>query len=257
MATQKDGKNTRIILFFAGFVLLFVLAFSLGVIIGKGVSGTKYVETKTEPSADVSVTEQDTDSFTIDDEPESAETVEPPDIAESEEPPPQKDLKLKEDIEVNEEEVATTVEKIAPEPEKPSDIMSEELELNEKSPTSESKKVASADPPEETTKTEVASRSGKSEEVPASAPLPRTDPGGNFTVQLGSFKNREMAIDLEKKMNAKGYPSFTRKVTIPDQGEWYRVRIGTFKDKSTAKQYADLLVKKEKSLKSVYVTTND
>ncbi len=265
MPTQKKAGKAKVILFFSGFVLLFILAFALGVIIGKGLGGSDYIERKTrsvdEPRTDIAV-EEDSET-TSRDSTEKPETGTQPVEPETEE----KDSESMETVELPQKEVKLTDDpvtaegssepRVRQETEKSSLGMKEELELKEETNSQDNEQLARSEVSEKKTDVSLPPE-GEKEQTPSStAKLPRTDPGGAFTVQLGSFKNREMAVNLEKKMNARGYPSFVRKVVIPDKGTWYRVRIGSFKDKSKAELYADLLLKREDFLKGAYVTRND
>ena len=86
--------------------------------------------------------------------------------------------------------------------------------------------------------------------------FPKTDPGGKYTVQLGSFQNIDTAYKLEKSLNEKGYPSFVIKAAIPEKGTWYRVRVGTFNNKDKARDYAEKIKSKEK-LEFTQITLNN
>lgn len=250
------------IMFFAGFVLLFVLAFSLGVIVGKGLGGSEYAERRELPAEKPSdvVTEEKVQQTPEKYTEETEQYEEQLRVTEQKEPLPRKEIKLREDR--TDTETVPQTQRSAPAVEDTEDsslTMNEELELKEKKTGSnniQKQELAKSD----TTKSPDSniSANGKSGYTrTSSVRLPMTDPGGSYTVQLGSFKNRDMAVDLEKKMSSKGYPSFVRKVVIPDQGEWYRVRIGTFNEKEKAEKYADILIKREEFLKGVYVTRND
>ena len=85
--------------------------------------------------------------------------------------------------------------------------------------------------------------------------FPKTDQGGKYTVQIGSFQNIDAAYNLEKKLGSKGYPSFVIKTAIPEKGNWYRVRVGTFNNKEKAAVYAKKLQKTE-NLDYTQVTIN-
>ncbi|NIP29763.1 MAG: hypothetical protein GTN99_02180, partial [Candidatus Dadabacteria bacterium] len=61
-------------------------------------------------------------------------------------------------------------------------------------------------------------------------PLPPIVPDGQYTIQIGSFKNEADAKNLQNKLKSKGYPAFLKQVTI-GQDTWFRLRIGTFENK--------------------------
>lgn len=262
MPTQKKAGKSKVILFFAGFVLLFILAFTLGVIIGKGLGGSEYVERKTrsadEPSAEI-VIEKETETSSRDLSEEPAEEAGSPELQEEDVETmeiaelPNKEVKLSDEPKTTEKTPEPQVQEARKSPVE----MKEELELKEETATRGNEQLAKTGVTEKRPETKLPGSDEKEETISSTGKLPRTDPGGAFTVQLGSFKNRDMAVDLEKKMNSRGYPSFVRKAVIPGKGEWYRVRIGTFNDKSKAELYADLLLKREGYLKGAYVTRND
>ncbi len=99
----------------------------------------------------------------------------------------------------------------------------------------------------------------KSSEQPITiiGPLPPITPDGQYTVQIGSFKNESHAKKLQNKLKSKGYPAFLKQVELA-QGTRFRVRVGSFENSDIAKNYADILLKKETELvKSAYPTLNN
>ena len=87
-------------------------------------------------------------------------------------------------------------------------------------------------------------------------PLPPVVADGQYTIQIGSFKNESDAKKLQNKLKTKGYPAFLKQVTIGED-TWFRLRIGTFETKDQAKIYGDILLKREpKLIKSVYAALN-
>lgn len=99
----------------------------------------------------------------------------------------------------------------------------------------------------------------KSSEQPITiiGPLPPITPDGQYTVQIGSFKNESHAKKLQNKLKIKGYPAFLKQVELA-QGTRFRVRVGSFENSDIAKNYADILLKKETELvKSAYPTLNN
>ena len=63
-----------------------------------------------------------------------------------------------------------------------------------------------------------------------------TQPGDdfNFTVQVSSFKDLNRAEALRKKLELKGFPAFIKMAALPEQGEWFRVFLGRYKDWESA-----------------------
>jgi len=87
--------------------------------------------------------------------------------------------------------------------------------------------------------------------------LPPVDPNGQYTVQLGSFKEAAEAKKLEDFIRLKGYPVFIKQIRIKGGKPWYRVRIGTFDTKEKANKYAESLKEAEPDIKLIFVTINN
>jgi len=121
----------------------------------------------------------------------------------------------------------------------------------------------------QTEKTHVTNTKSSEQPITISGPLPPTiigplppiifpiTPDGQYTVQIGSFKNESHAKKLQNKLKIKGYPAFLKQVELA-QGTRFRVRVGSFENSDIAKNYADILLKKETELvKSAYPTLNN
>ena len=67
-------------------------------------------------------------------------------------------------------------------------------------------------------------------------------PTGMWTVQLGSFSNRESAEKLYSDLRKQGYAVFLSAFKN-DMGQFHRVRIGPQKDKKSAELMAEKLIK--------------
>ncbi len=251
MKRKNVGKN-RIILFLTVLLLLFVFTFTLGVIVGKKIESSKHRELKAE--LEKSSKESENLLHVL---PERSESKNEAEIkAEA----PLLSSQDKEILRGKEEKSKKSEETLSePRPLK-------ELTLKEsKTPFvggSEKKETSSKDMliKEEETKPLTAKRGTdvNKKGIPVfSFDLPKTDPGGVYTVQLGSFRDRDKAYKLEKLLLLRGYPVFVKKVEIPGKGSWYRVRVGTFKDRKKASLYADILKSKEKEIKTTFVTKND
>ncbi len=68
-------------------------------------------------------------------------------------------------------------------------------------------------------------------------PAPATEPTaakGRYTVQVASFKAQESADKLVATLKSKGYAAYHVRTTVPDLGNLYRVRVGTFAGRSDA-----------------------
>ncbi len=109
----------------------------------------------------------------------------------------------------------------------------------------------------QTEKTHVTNTKSSEQPITINTPLPPITPDGQYTVQIGSFKNESHAKKLQNKLKSKGYPAFLKQVELA-QGTRFRVRVGSFENSDIAKNYADILLKKETELvKSAYPTLNN
>lgn len=109
----------------------------------------------------------------------------------------------------------------------------------------------------QTEKTHVTNTKSSEQPITIIGPLPPITPDGQYTVQIGSFKNESHAKKLQNKLKSKGYPAFLKQVELA-QGTRFRVRVGSFENSDIAKNYADILLKKETELvKSAYPTLNN
>jgi cell division protein FtsN len=66
-----------------------------------------------------------------------------------------------------------------------------------------------------------------------------------FTVQIGSYPDKDMAEEEMKSMKKRGYAAFITASELPDKGTWYRVRLGSFANKDSAEKLARELRAKE------------
>ena len=88
----------------------------------------------------------------------------------------------------------------------------------------------------ETASTEVQSEPASAQEVPV------TSPTGMWTVQLGSFKERENAVRLTAELQELGFAAFLSQ-SPTESGGLHRVRIGPQKDRESAEAMAGRLKK--------------
>lgn len=70
---------------------------------------------------------------------------------------------------------------------------------------------------------------------PALTPPPRDL--GAFTVQIGASPDRAEALRLESRARAAGLRPYVVEAHLGAKGTWYRVRVGSFKDKDSAGRY--------------------
>jgi cell division protein FtsN len=55
-----------------------------------------------------------------------------------------------------------------------------------------------------------------------------------FTIQVASLKDASIADKMVATLQKKGYPAYRSIGKIPGRGIWYRVRVGSFKNKAEA-----------------------
>jgi cell division protein FtsN len=56
----------------------------------------------------------------------------------------------------------------------------------------------------------------------------------NFTIQVAAFKDLKVAGNLMARLKKKGYPAYRSMGKIPGKGIFYRIRIGSFKNRADA-----------------------
>ncbi len=74
-------------------------------------------------------------------------------------------------------------------------------------------------------------------EPDSSAPIVY-DPQGEFTVQIGVYKNSQTASQIVSELRAEGYPAYT--AALPEK-KAVRVRIGYFRTKLDARRFGAIL----------------
>jgi cell division septation protein DedD len=99
-------------------------------------------------------------------------------------------------------------------------------------------------PPPKAAKVETP-KPAKPASVAATEPAP-THAGGSVALQIGAYKSEDEASAAwkafaRKHAMASAYQSDVRKVDLGDKGIWYRLRLGTFADKTAAVAFCDKL----------------
>ncbi len=79
----------------------------------------------------------------------------------------------------------------------------------------------------------------------AAQPTPKASESIIYTLQLGSFKSKNAASSFSRSLSAKGYKPNIVKITVPDKGVTYRVRLGKYKNLNDARKMVAALAKKE------------
>ena len=58
----------------------------------------------------------------------------------------------------------------------------------------------------------------------------------DLTIQVAALKESKLADKMIDTLQQKGYPAYKSIAEIPNKGIWYRVRIGSFRDKEDAQE---------------------
>ena len=241
MSGNNSGpKNSKIFSLFITFAILFIVVFSLGVIIGKGLGGP---DTRTiERSYDEEVPEEKSSELEIAGEglgEDSDQSELESDISEIE----SEEVVLDEETESQKQET-TDIELSTAIPQ--SDKTTNKSEPDSKEVIKESQEVRlEKSPPKE------------KDSSAAKSAMPKIDPGGRYTVQIGAFQNQTEANKLVNSMKSEGYPAFIKQFETPDNKRWYRVRVGTFSTRARAVEYGDKLKERQSRIKSVFITANN
>ena len=264
MSDNANPGKIRIISLFISFLILFVVLFSLGVIVGKGLS-----------ERDTFITKKIETVSPLGETPEITIKTEPDELVVIEERSTTPDRGLEESPRVirGEGPMEATEDELIKEPSgngisKPVDQTARN-EYNEVQKLSNNEASVRSDPNKGNkinTKTQDKAAEGASIEEkiktdqnkrPNKVKLPPIDPEGNYTVQIGSFLGRETAESVLRSMKNKGYPVFINTKTSSDKKKWFRVRIGTFDSVEIAKDYGENLKILEPEVKIVFITPNN
>ena len=74
---------------------------------------------------------------------------------------------------------------------------------------------------------------------------------GNFTIQVAALREANFADVKVAELSRKGYPAYRTTRTVPGQGTWYRIRIGSFKSRTDASRMLERL--KRENIKGIIV----
>jgi len=73
----------------------------------------------------------------------------------------------------------------------------------------------------------------------------------NFTIQVAALKDLKMADNMLAKLKKRGYPAYRSMGKIPGKGIFYRIRIGSFKNRADAGSTFNRL--KKENIKAIIV----
>ncbi|MCZ6685167.1 MAG: SPOR domain-containing protein [Candidatus Dadabacteria bacterium] len=250
MSNNSGTNNSKIISLFITFAVLFIVVFSLGVIIGKGLGGSDTQTIERSYDEDVS-----SEKFS---EPElvgEGSIVQDSNLTEIE----SKELVVDEETEIDTDDApkqstADQAEVVKTDDNADTKTPSEKPQSNELSKESDSQSNEETEPLKVSIeKSPLENQSS----TPAKSAMPKIDPSGRYTVQIGAFQDQSQANRLLNSMKSKGYPVFIKQMESPDNKRWYRVRVGTFSTRDDAISYGDKIKEKEARIKSVFITANN
>ncbi len=267
-SSNNNPAKNRIVSLVIGFLILFVVTFSLGVLVGKGLTERSLTFTEkveTVPSRDrvpEKTVESEYDEASVMEKRTSGSDTD----IEAEESPIEISTRVPDEALVKENikdgssiEVPDPVE--TPKDQKADSDQRQSLTKTQstvKSDPVREKLVATPEPQKKTTKAaieEIAKTDQNNRE--SRVKLPPIDPNGSYTVQIGSFTDKKAAESVLRSMKNKGYPAYISTMTTSDAKKWYRVRIGTFESNERATDYGENLKILEPEVKIVFITQNN
>ena len=265
MSDKNNPEKSRIVSLVIGFLILFVVTFSLGIIVGKGltersITFTEKIET-VQPSvrAPDKTVETEYDEAVVIQERIDKPDSEPKATTKEISPEASDNVQVKENIKDD-----SSIE--IPDPAKPPRAQKAESDRKEELTKAQSsvksdpvpeKPLPTPEPQKKTTKAAIEELAKNDQNKKESrVKLPPIDPEGSYTVQIGSFTDKKAAGSVLKSMKNKGYPAYISTMRSSDNTKWYRVRIGTFGSSQAANDYGANLKILEPEVKIVFVTQN-
>jgi cell division septation protein DedD len=245
MSKNRSPKNSKIIPLFITFAILFIVVFALGVIIGKGLGGSDSGTRESTYNAEAPEIEYGVPEIVEEDkeETESEEVI----IIDEADSDMYDDEAVSESSDESRSKETESTEVTAPAKTPEKEITSAVSEPDKKEESEE----------KETAKTVVGKTPTPTKKSTQSAAMPRIDPNGRYTVQIGAFQNQTEANKLVNSLKSSGYPAFIKQLQTPDKKNWYRVRVGTFSTRPDAVVYGEKLKQSETKVKSVFITVNN
>jgi len=246
MSKNRWPKNSKIIPLFITFAILFVVVFALGVIIGKGLGGSDSVTRENTYDDEAPEIEYGVPEI-VEEETEVTESEEVIIIDEANSDMDNDNKSVSDSSDDSLSQETESAEITAPVKTQEKDTTSGKSEPDKKEEVAEKeavKAVVEKTPPPKKKSTE-------------SAAMPRIDPNGRYTVQIGAFQNQTEANKLLNSLKSSGYPAFIKQLQTPDKKNWYRVRVGTFSTRPDAVVYGEKLKQSETKVKSVFITVNN
>ena len=82
-----------------------------------------------------------------------------------------------------------------------------------------------------------------SRNVPVPALSPAAEPEKKLTIQVASLRDPDVADRMVAGLKDKRYPAYRAAAEVPGNGIWYRIRIGSFKNRAEAHSTMERLQK--------------
>ncbi len=253
---KSDQKRSKMGPLLFTFAILFIFVFALGIIIGKGLGSRdapvveKTYEIGVPPEeSELEVAEEEVVlEKPVEDIEPPASKIKPEDIVTEKDGTPK---------ETESDDKKSEITKVQDEPEETANIETPKEEPVPTPKAQEPKAASTDDVIKDIKEGQLKEAPSEKEAAKVNTPsMPKTDPGGRYTVQLAAFQDRKQADSLMNSMKSKGYPAFIKQYETPDKKTWYRVRVGTFSTKEKAAEYGKELKEQQPEVKSVFITTN-
>ncbi len=84
---------------------------------------------------------------------------------------------------------------------------------------------------------------GLDAQAATSPPQVETSTTGHLTIQVAALKDAVAARQIIANLKKEGYPAYLSKVSLPQQGDWFRVRVGSYDNRRQAAVDMDRLRK--------------
>jgi cell division septation protein DedD len=81
---------------------------------------------------------------------------------------------------------------------------------------------------------------------------PEMPPGGTFTINLASFRQKQWADRYVEELKKLGIDAYSWEVNLPEKGRWNRVSVGGFPTLKEAKNYTKEL--RQKGISYLFIT---
>lgn len=237
---KKKSKDSKLNVALTALLVVFVclLSFSIGVISGKGLSDRDYTLKHIEQDSHIKMAQEDNEPLGDEMTEREVEILTKRALEQAKAEAP----KLNPEEEESNPEVAQADEKLNLEakPLEPTDKKTNGAPLKEKISTAQKDSAEKS--------SEQQGRSVSSLMPKPTLPKPTAI---EYTVQVASYKTEGEAENHSEQLIDKGFPAFPVKAII-NGTDWYRVSIGSFKNKKQAIKYQKALTK-QAVIKNSYV----